>query len=180
MNGFTFLELALVICVVSILYAVALRYSIRVLAMTERVTVEQTILALQNAVEFQALRHLLSGNMERLVQLEQSNPMDYLVRKPNAYLGELKNVDPKQVKEGAWYFDKTNRLIVYRLRYGRYFESTLKGPPLIRLSIKLQYTDVNRNGRFDEKSERVTGLTLEPKESYAFTVEPSSLAGFLK
>lgn len=178
--GFTFLELALVICVISILYAVTLQYFIRVLAMTERITVEQTILALRNTVEFQTYRHLLSDNMDALAELERSNPMTYLFSLPDMYIGELESANPKHIEEGAWYFDKSNKLLVYRVRYGRYFESPLKNPPLIRLYVKLQYIDSNGNSRFDKGSEHPSGLTLEAQEPYTFKVTPTLLETFIK
>lgn len=180
-RGFTFLELALVVCVVAVLYAVSLQYSIRVLAMTERVTAEQVIISLRNGTEFQAMRHLLSNPSVELPKLEYSNPIQFLARPPENYLGELNTFEQTTLKkDGVWYFDKAQRVLVYRVRYSQYFESKRPKNEQIRLQVMLLYTDLNNNNRFDKTADQPTGLVLQAKEPYRWTIEPESLVELIE
>jgi len=63
--------------------------------------------------------------------------MRTMMHVPASYAGELDAPAPDRIAPGKWYFDTESRLLVYRVRHGRYFESPLSGPGRARFRVHL-------------------------------------------
>ncbi len=166
-SGFTLLELAVVVSIVSILAAIALHRLLPLRVEAERVALLQVLGTLRSAMAIQISARIAKGNVNEVGELTGENPMaDWLAEAPDNYLGELHAPDPGAVDKGAWYFDTKDRILVYRVRFGDYFRTALKGPKRARFRVELVFDDRDGNGVYDAAMDRIYGVKLVVLEKY--------------
>jgi len=161
-GGYTFLELVLVIVVISILIAVALdRYS-RLLVDVERTSMEHDLGVMRSAIGMKVAERFLAGDMASLKTLVNSNPMDLLAEKPKNYVGVVSHREASGVTEGSWYYDTDIEALIYLVIHKRYFVGELK-PERIRFKIYPIYSDKQEGTKVKTYQ---SGLALRPMEPY--------------
>lgn len=161
-RGYTFLELLIVIAIISILIAVALdRYS-KLLVDVERTSMEHDLGVMRSAIGMQTAEHFLNGNMAGLQLLVNSNPMDLLAEKPKRYLGVVSHQEAEEIEEGNWYYDSDINALIYTVIHDQYFVSELK-PARARFKIYPVYSEKKQG---TVKKTFQSGLTLRPMEPY--------------
>ena len=156
----------------------------------ERVSMLTTLASLQSALTLQGAVHLVRKDPHALVLMEGSNPfagasdrgMDVgaktepgavstaapvlALAPPKKYLGALERPDPRRIPGGSWYFDKGERVLVYRVRHEAHFESALPGPKRARFAVRVVYQDANSNHQFDPNLDAVQAVKLEAVEPF--------------
>ncbi len=174
-QGFTLLELVVVIIIISILglFAIDRIFAIRIAA--EQAAVKQLVGTIKSALGLEVARLALAGKMSAVAKLDKSNPLLLLSQIPNNYIGE-KNNGKKITDPGVWYFDKKQKTLVYNVLYSENFKTTLKGLPRIRHRIKLVYNDRNKNRRFDLRTDGIAGLDLVPQDKFSWNVNEAVIA----
>lgn len=168
-QGFSLLELVVVIGIIAVLLGFAIRKFEAMQVDAERVALEQVVAALRSANGIKVASYIARNDTAGIRALEGSNPMDRLAEKPNTYVGALPAADPAKIEGGRWYFDTASKTLVYRVRFGDYFQSPLGQPARARFAVKLVYTDKNRNGRFDAGVEEMEGVQVAALEPYTWT-----------
>ncbi len=164
--GFTLLELLVVICIVAVL-ALHLNRRLQLLQVdAEHAAVEHVVGTLRSAVALEVASHVLRGEPASLRVLLDTNPMDRLAERPGNYLGELDAPDPTTVPGGQWYFDRGERVLIYRVRHGEFVETPLPGPSRIRFKYRLLTADSTPDGEFEPHGQEIRGLTLTAVEPY--------------
>ena len=172
-NGFTLLELVVVILIISILGLFAIDRILAIRALAEQSSVKQLVGTIKSALGLEVARLALEGRLASVAKLNKSNPIKLLSQKPNNYIGEKKG--SKNINQaGIWYFDKNQKALVYHINYNESFSSPLKGTPRIRYRIKLVYNDRNKNKRFDVRSDGISGLDLVPIEKFSWAIQDTS------
>jgi len=162
-RGFTFLELVVVIAIISILAVVALNYYYKLLVDVERTSMEHDLGVMRSAVSMQVAGHFAAGNMAGLEELIDSNPMDLLAEKPNNYLGVISRYRLENIEPGSWFFDSRAGELVYLVKNQLYFETKLKGPARVSFKIFPIYSDrKQKNG----VKKYISGLTLKSLQPY--------------
>ena len=124
-RGFTFLELAVVIAVISALAVVALNYYYKLMVDIERTAMEQDLGAIRTAISMQVVGHFSAGKMPDLSKLVDSNPMDLLAEKPENYLGVISHYKLEELEKGSWFYDSQAQTLIYLVRNQVYFEADL-------------------------------------------------------
>jgi hypothetical protein len=153
------LEWGVLVCVTLVLMGVFLRKVRHLQAEAERLNVQATVANLRASV---LLASVLPKHKETARSEARSggNPVALLKLtaglEPDGYLGELADVDLDQIAPGKWYFDCSQRALIYRLRSAAGFASPLAGPARIRLC--LRQADTSKTG--------AAPLQLEACESY--------------
>jgi len=164
-QGFTLLELVLVVLIISIMGLIAIDRLLNYRIDAERAMIQTVIGNIRSGLGMEIAQRVARDRIGTIHNLEDTNPIELLAQPPNNYIGEIDH--ESQVNEdGVWYFDTAASALVYRVRFGDYFKTRLSGPPRMRHRIKLVYTDNNRNNRFDPGIEHVSGLDLVPLEDY--------------
>ncbi len=169
-SGFSLIELIIVVILVGILYVIAIDKLLDMRVDAERVAVENAVGTLKSALSIEVAAHIARDDIKGLYALEGSNPMNRLSGKPENYLGELDGPAPAAIEGGNWYFDTRNATLVYRVKYGEHFKTTLLGPPRARFAVRLDYDDVNGNRVFDKDTEQIHGVRLDALETYAWSL----------
>ena len=119
-SGFTLVELLVVICIVALLFAIALDRLLRYQELGERAAMEQNIAAMNVALTMKFAALVVAGRGEAIQKEAGANPVDLLARPPGNYLGALYLPQPGSVPARSWYFDRASGDLVYvpgRTRY---------------------------------------------------------------
>lgn len=162
--GFTLFELAVVICIVSIVATILVGRVERLQAAAERAQMESVLGALRSGLTLQAAQAVAQGRQAELIALIGTNPMESLLEPPPNYLGEVELAATTEVPGGSWYFDRTLGLLVYRVRHESYFASDLAGPARARFKFQLMESEPAHGLRMDPHG--VRGITLAAVEPY--------------
>jgi general secretion pathway protein G len=136
-RGFTLIELIVVVCAVALLFGVALDRLLRYQELGERAALEQNIAAMNTALTMKFAGYVISGKPAAIEADVGSNPVKFLARPPENYLGELFDPDPKSLPPRSWYFDRRSGELVYLPGRSRYLttESASKDGVRFRLSL---------------------------------------------
>jgi prepilin-type N-terminal cleavage/methylation domain-containing protein len=119
-SGFTLIELLVVICVVALLFAVALDRLMRLQEAGERSVMEQNIAAMNVALNMKFAALIVAGRPEAIQKEAGTNPVELLARPPENYLGALYAPLPGSLAPRSWYYDRATGDLVYvpgRTRY---------------------------------------------------------------
>lgn len=155
-------------------------------AATERVGVMHTLGALQSALGIKLSEIVVREGASALVKLQHSNPMDLLQQgasddtpynipaaiTPANYLGEF--IPAKApAEEGVWYFDLEQKILIYRVRFIKYFHSDNETyPHLARYQLRIHYHDRNGNGRIAPKQATIASINIEAMDNYSWSIDP--------
>lgn len=161
-QGFTLFELVVVVAIISVLVAFALGRYRQLLVDVERTSMQHDLGVMRSAIYIQVAGHIVSGNMEGLHELVDSNPMELLAEQPKNYLGLRSQLAAEQIEAGHWYYDDAMNALVYLVLNEGYFETELK-PEQARFKIFPVYSDKQQNGI---KTRYLSGLALQPLEPY--------------
>ena len=165
-QGFTLLELVVVIIIISTLAAVLLDRILFYQEAAERAAMEQMAGTLRSALHLQIADKLLKGKTRDLPLLAEDNPMDWLSEQPANYVGVRFNPKPGEVPKGDWYFDLKDKELVYIVARGSHFTPDKAGRKEVRYKVRLVYSreaQVNQ-GSADEKE--INGVILALAEPY--------------
>ncbi|TDY03835.1 prepilin-type N-terminal cleavage/methylation domain-containing protein [Thiohalophilus thiocyanatoxydans] len=163
--GFTLLELVLVVLIISIMGLIAIDRLFEYRIDAERAMIQTVTGNIRSGLGMAIAERVARDRIDTVNDLEHTNPVEFLSQPPNNYLGEIDN-ESQVNEEGVWYFDTSESALVYRVRFGDYFNTPLSGAPRVRYRIQLVYNDNNRNNRLDPGTDDVTGLDLVTLEDY--------------
>lgn len=165
-RGFSLLELVVVVILIAFLVQIAIARLLALQAEAERVAMDTVVGTLRSALGMKVAESLIRQETARLPELVGTNPMDRLTEPPRNYLGELTAPDLATLEDGTWYYDRTERMLVYLVRNSSHFSGGAGQPPRARFAVKLVFSDRNANGRFDRGVDSVEGLSLSPVEPF--------------
>jgi prepilin-type N-terminal cleavage/methylation domain-containing protein len=119
-RGFTLIELLVVICIVALLFGIALDRLMRFQELGERTAMEQNVAAINVALTMKFAALVASGRGQAIENELGANPVDLLARPPANYLGALFMPPSELLPPRSWYFDRASGDLVYvpgRTRY---------------------------------------------------------------
>jgi prepilin-type N-terminal cleavage/methylation domain-containing protein len=119
-RGFTLVELLVTICIVGILFGIALDRLMRFQELGERTAMEQNLASINVALSMKFAALVAAGRGQAIEKEIGANPVDLLARPPENYLGALYAPVPESVPTRSWYFDRQSGDLVYvpgRTRY---------------------------------------------------------------
>lgn len=135
--GFTLLELVVVVGLVGILAVVAIDRLLYVREQAEKTVMEQTASILKSALRLQMADLIARQETAKIAGLAGQNPMNWLAEKPGNYLGEFDRAAAPNAPRGSWYFDTTERALVYLVDRGDYFVPDALGRKQVRYRVVL-------------------------------------------
>ena len=162
-RGFTFLELAVVITIISVLAVFALDRYYRLLVDVERTAMTHDLGVMRSAISLQVAGHFVAGDMAGLEGLVNSNPMELLAEKPDNYLGVIHHERLEGLAPGNWFFEASTGTLLYMVRNDLYFETSLGKPKRARFMIQAVSSEKLQGGA---KQTYLSGLKLQALEPY--------------
>jgi len=110
-NGFTLIELIIVIVVIGILATVAIPKFLELRVEAEKAAVDTMLGSLESAMSIYASRQYLNNN-----SITVHNPFDDLSNVPNNYNGVNDPVTPANTPDGTWSFRTSGNWIMYNTK----------------------------------------------------------------
>ncbi len=158
--GFSLLELVTVIAIISILVAVALDRLLPYMDEAERVAVIRLEGQLRSTLMMEAAERIVRGQSATLTQLNDRNPVNFLLEPPKNYLGELAAPPAESAPVRHWYFDTGSRRLTYRL--GEPYATGRDGgmPENPAFSVRVAFADANGDGQFQPGIDELYGVRL--------------------
>jgi general secretion pathway protein G len=86
----------------------------------EKVAMELTVAGMRAGLRSKVAGLLIDDRVSEISTLADENPVRWLDREPENYLGEFDG-SPGTEQEGKWYFDRRGRELVYTANNRRYF-----------------------------------------------------------
>ncbi len=170
--GFTFLELIIVIAIISTLVVFAIDRMLGLRVDAERVALRRNASAMQTAAVMQLSEYLVKRQQNQIREMAGANPVRFLQNPPAGYVGERANPDPNSIAPGDWYFDTADRVLVYRVVNAEYFQTPLPGPARVRFRLELAFDDENGNKVYDPGADTIRGLHLVQLDPYSWLRKP--------
>jgi type II secretory pathway pseudopilin PulG len=138
-SGALLLEIVLVVVLVSLLFLVAYERLLPMRGQAEGATVTGSIGAMQASLGAEVAARVLRQGSDALLELDRSNPVDFLIKPPGGYQGASAGLDPASLPPGGWGFDSSRGVLVYRVRYPQYFDGSLLDPARAEWRVELRY-----------------------------------------
>ena len=112
-RGFSMFEMMVYILVASILFAAAFNRYRDFPGEAERANFTAILAQLNATVNLQMMRLIASGSWNTAGELEDRNPMDWLLTSPGNYVGAFAGIDEATLPRRIWYFDTSRGQLVY-------------------------------------------------------------------
>ncbi len=125
-SGASLLEFAVAIVVVSILATFWFERLFYVQEFAEKTEMELMIANLRSAARIKVGEYLSADRAGEISSLVGSNPVEWLDRRPQNYLGAYLST-PASPVSGRWYFDTVSRELVYTVNSRNYFVPSVSG-----------------------------------------------------
>lgn len=164
--GATLLEFAVVASILGVVSFLLLDRLAYYQERAEKANMEYVATALKSAllVEFSML--MVEGRMREGTTLLRRNPMDWLDRKPANYIGEFDGDAPRAQSGGVWYFNRSARELVYRVKLGRHFMPDSRGEREVRFRVKANYDGEANKAQEGASPMLPSGVKLTTVEAY--------------
>ena len=157
--GFTLIEMLVVVVAIGILAGFALDRLYPLIGRAERVAFMRIQGQLKNALTLATAERIARGESATVPAMAGSNPMSYLLKPPENYLGEFTGEPPDETS-GHWYFNTEDGTLIYRVRSHTRFDG-LEGPAdRVLFQVRLAFADRNHNGRYDPSHDRFDGVLI--------------------
>lgn len=166
-RGFTLIELIIVIIIIVTLMGLFMNRMMFYQEQAEKVAMDGVVGAIQSALILQYGQILTRGKPSDLVALTQDNPMNWLQKKPNNYVGEFYEPTPLSVDSGNWVFDLKSRDLIYLVRNAGHFKPGRDGKNWIRFHAATLY-EPSRLPSLRNAAPELTGILFEPIEPYSW------------
>jgi len=169
-TGFSLLELIVVIIIISILFGLAINHLFKWRIAAEKASISRLTSEMRDALKLEVSSHYAKGRLQDVLKLVGTNPLEYVVEKPDTYLGSSTSPNLESIAPGSWMYDTTNKILIYRVRYPDNFETELSGIKRIEFKVSLIYADINRNKQFNRGVDTIEGLRLTSAKEYSWLV----------
>ena len=112
-RGATRLEFALAAIFAALMAGVLLNSLIGYQGEGEQVAAKQLVGSLRTALAVRSAKVISTTGEAGLIALAHQNPMTWLQKPPENYLGEYYSPNKSQLPGGNWYFDRSAQMLVY-------------------------------------------------------------------
>lgn len=161
-QGFSLFEIVVVVLLIGVLMSMAIDRLLVLQVEAEKVSVKHVIGTIDSAVYLQVAEIVLKEGLGSMRKLENTNPMDYLARLPENYVGVKTGQAARDVLPASWYFDSVNKTLVYKVENIENFESAIDGTPSIILKLSLLY----RGNVISSRNGNIQGIKLKSLHDY--------------
>ncbi|MGB5491999.1 MAG: type II secretion system protein [Woeseiaceae bacterium] len=160
-QGFSLLEMIVVIALISTLIAVAANRLLPYIDEAERVAVLRVEGQLRSSLMMEAAQRIVRGQSASISALDGVNPVKFLLEPPKNYIGERLQREIEQLPTRRWYYEQDGQRLVYRLGepYGLPAHDDSVDDPAFQ--VRVAFADSNGNGIFEAQREELYGVRLQ-------------------
>ena len=99
--------------VIALIWLMALYRFHELQELGEKTAVEMTISNVRSGLRWEMADRIMTQREASIVELAGSNPVRWMEKLPNEYLGEF-SAAPEKFPPGSWYFDTQRKALYYR------------------------------------------------------------------
>jgi prepilin-type N-terminal cleavage/methylation domain-containing protein len=166
-RGFTLIELLVVICVVALLFGIALDRLMRFQELGERTAMEQNVAAINVALTMKFAALVASGRGPAIEKELGANPVELLARPPENYLGALFMPPADLLPPRSWYYDRASGDLIYVPGRTRY----LTEPPDATTGLRFRVVLADSSPRAVEGVTELRQAFIRPREPYRWVID---------
>jgi len=111
--GLNQFEFSMVLVLLGLIWLAALNRLHGLQEIGEKTAVEMTLRNIQSGLRWEMSERIITGREASIAELAGSNPVRWLEKPPDEYLGEF-SAAPAGFSPGHWYFDTLHRELRYR------------------------------------------------------------------
>lgn len=156
-----------VLCIVGILFGIALDRLQRYQELGERTAMEQNIAAMNVALMMKFAALVTAGRGQAIQKEVGANPVDLLARPPENYLGALYAPKADDLPGRSWYYDRESGDLVYLPGRTRY----LTEPPDAVNGLRFRVVLSELSPRQEPGLTELPLAMIRPREPYRWSVE---------
>ena len=189
-RNLTRIELIGALLILAILIGFFGRYTLIMFSRAEQNLVSSTVLNINTAMYYRASMAIMLNKHEGFEKITEINPMEDmqiipdigdlnvsaaenqvflnngLFSAPINYNGVIFEENEAELERGKWYFNQTEKHLVYVIDNDEFFESNLEGLARIRFRVVFKYEDKNSDGKFDLVGDQFLTIKLSPVDYY--------------
>jgi prepilin-type N-terminal cleavage/methylation domain-containing protein len=158
-RGFTLFEFAIVIAIMAVLGGAMLSRTYNTKkngeidtsgqgqgyqAQAERAQVATVLGALRSALHLKVAKAIVVGKEDSVAAFANENPMTWLSEIPHNYIGEYFSPKTTDLPVESWYYDRTDKKLVYLLNHGRDFDQPTLN--ILKYKVRLLSDSSGSNG----------------------------------
>ena len=164
-QGFSFFEMVVVISCIAFFYMAAVDRMSNLPAMAERASMEAVVAQVKAGLNLQMVTMLTKHGESRAQELQQENPMSFMLEAPGNYLGEVEQMAGVAPQPASWYFERSSRQLVYVIDPGSApaVSVNIGGSTVMPGQLRFQVESAGNGGRWQ-------GLVLQPVYPYQWQV----------
>ncbi len=159
--GFTMLELMVAIALIGVFASVLLDRLLYYQELAEKAAMEYTVNVLKLGLQIR-IGHLMAQNqVVDFMAVARENPATWLDAPLPGYRGEVVATPNPQMPAGSWYYDRTQRELVYVTALNRYLQTNAQDKSRVHFRVKVVRPDGTA-----ARDSLVLGLQLAAAEPY--------------
>ena len=160
-TGFTALELALSIALIGIFSSVLLDRLLYYEEAAEKANMEYWVNELKVGLQLRVGHLMAQSKVVDYLAVSRENPMSWLETPAPGYRGEVVATANPQMPPASWYYDRTQRELVYVSGLNRYLQRDAQARPRVHFRVKIVRPEDST-----AQDSTVLGLQLVPAEPY--------------
>jgi general secretion pathway protein G len=162
-HGFSLFEFFIAAGVISLIAALLLNRLLSYQEYAERTAMELTVVNMRSGLRLHMAELMTQDRLHEVGKLVNENPVRWLETPPPNYLGELAHPVPKTLAQGNWYFDTTERELVYLPHDNRFFMAPWRDrKDAMRFQVISVRQALGKGGKSESRIEWVTLAHINP------------------
>ena len=158
-TGLSWLECSVVAALLAILAGSLLTALLYYEELGEAAVVQLTVQNVRSGLRYQIADRLIQGRARDMGELLRVNPLSWVARSPEGYVGSVANAEIGSLPKGSWFYD-TDRAELGYIPKLRFHLSVERGEPtILRWRMRALKSDVPWE---------VEGLSLDPVNPYVW------------
>jgi prepilin-type N-terminal cleavage/methylation domain-containing protein len=166
LEGFTLIELIVVICVVAILATAALDRLFWYQGQAEKAAMDYTATMIKSGLWMRAADLMMANHTSDIPALAEKNPINLLAQKPANYLGEIDGRKAESLQGGNWFYDVYKHQVVYVVGHRRSFMPAVPDDFTVRYGMKVIYGETELAS--GKNASYIAGISLVPISKYTW------------
>lgn len=131
-TGLSWIEFSVVASVLAVLAGSLLTALLYYEEMAEATAVQLTIENIRSGLRYQIADRLVAGRTQEIGRLLRDNPVSWLERSPDGYVGMVRTGSVQSLPAGSWFFDIDRHEIGYVPRLSFHLVVQPPGPAILR------------------------------------------------
>jgi hypothetical protein len=135
-RGLSLLEFSFVATVLSLIAGSLLTTLFYYEELAEAAVMQLTVQNMRSGLRYQIANRLVSGRTSEMGQLLTQNPVEWIEKPPDGYVGGIRTTDIESMSKGSWFYEVDRGELGYVPRHSFYLQLESGGPAVLRWRVQ--------------------------------------------